>query len=149
MFAENMYQYIKVPLFPVEPLYDSWSAPNILGISCINSSSLAHCTQADRDSLEVYHVSTESVLNKIVAKAGNGAWSPACANHCYIQYTYWTNQQNFAIPSGSSMTVHQAVRNWYLNPYGTDHVHIDRNPWPSNKGCAGSISFGATLLRSE
>ena len=139
MFAENLYQYIKVPLFPVEPLYDSWSAPNILGISCISSAgSLTPCNTTDRSNLEAYYTSTTSVLNKIVAKQGNGAWAPSCANHCYIHYSGWTNNNTFSIPHGSVFTVHEAVRRWEQNVTSTDgNTHIDSAPWPSNAGCSG------------
>ena len=45
MFAEYIHPYIKVPLFPINSLYDSWSLPNILGISCGSGGSLAGCNQ--------------------------------------------------------------------------------------------------------
>lgn len=125
-------------MFPVESLYDSWSVPNILGISCINSGSLQDCSQSDRAALEVYHKSTESVLNDITVREGNGAWSPACSNHCYMHASAWTNSNNFAVPYGSNYTIHRSVQEWYNKiKSGENYTHVDRSAWPSNTGCAG------------
>jgi hypothetical protein len=35
MFIENIYMYVKVPLFVSQSLYDTWSIPNILGVDCV------------------------------------------------------------------------------------------------------------------
>jgi hypothetical protein len=51
-FAQNLHKYIKVPLFAIQSLYDTWSVYNILGISCISGSSLAKCTDAERKVIE-------------------------------------------------------------------------------------------------
>ena len=48
MFAQNIYQHIKVPQFPIQSLYDTWSIPNILGIYCIKGESLAGCKTEER-----------------------------------------------------------------------------------------------------
>ena len=53
MLAEELYKYIKVPLFPIQSLYDSWSIPNILGINCLKDEiSLAPCTEPHRNYIE-------------------------------------------------------------------------------------------------
>jgi hypothetical protein len=44
-FAQNIHRFIKVPLFPLQSLYDTWSIANILGISCITGGSLQKCTE--------------------------------------------------------------------------------------------------------
>ena len=48
MFAENIFKHIKVPQFPLQSLYDTWSIPNILGINCISGGSLNACNKTDR-----------------------------------------------------------------------------------------------------
>ena len=45
MFAEYIHPFINVPQFPINSLYDSWSLPNILGITCGSGGSLANCNQ--------------------------------------------------------------------------------------------------------
>lgn len=43
MLAENMHRHIKTRLFPIQSLYDSWSLPWILNITCAKSESLRNC----------------------------------------------------------------------------------------------------------
>ena len=47
LFGEYLHQYITVPLFPIQSLYDSWSLPNILHISCGSAGTFANCTKAE------------------------------------------------------------------------------------------------------
>lgn len=142
MFAENLYQYVKVPLFAVESLYDSWSAPNILGISCIDNHSLIHCDSNTRNQLEEYRKATRAILDKIAAIKGNGVWAPACSDHCYMHSNSWNDKKDFAIPVGSNFSVEQAVVRWYLNVTSPEsHIHIDSQPWPSNSGCSGPTAL--------
>jgi hypothetical protein len=42
MFAQNLYKYIKVPLFAIQSFYDIYSLPNIIGVDCIYS--LSECS---------------------------------------------------------------------------------------------------------
>jgi hypothetical protein len=53
-----------------------------------------------------------AVLKAITDKQGNGAWAPACSYHCNMAASGWTNQNVFAIPSGSTFTVYESVRRW-------------------------------------
>jgi hypothetical protein len=43
MFAQNIYMHIKAPIFNIQSLYDSWSIPYILGLSCAYDNTLIHC----------------------------------------------------------------------------------------------------------
>ena len=78
---------------------------------------------------------------KITGIKGNGAWAPACSDHCYMHSNAWNDKKDFAVPGGSAFTVEQAVVRWYLNVTSPEnHVHIDAKSWPSNTGCAGATS---------
>jgi len=148
MFAENIHPFIKAPLFPVNPLYDSWSIPNILGINCVTGDhSISQCSAADRAHLEDYQKATKAVLDKIVSKKGNGAWAPSCADHTYVSYGAWLDPNHYAVPVNSNFNIHESVHRWYLNASATEnHAHIDSQPWPSNTGCSGSTIFNANLV---
>lgn len=44
MFAEYNYEYIKVPVFAIQSLYDTWCLRYIIGIFCESDGSLARCS---------------------------------------------------------------------------------------------------------
>lgn len=44
MFADNIIEYLNVPMFTVQSLYDSLSIVNILGIRCAQNYSLSNCS---------------------------------------------------------------------------------------------------------
>lgn len=52
MFAEELYKFIRVPLFPIQSLYDTWSVANILGVGCISGQSMANCNETQRNYIE-------------------------------------------------------------------------------------------------
>lgn len=62
LFAENIHEFIKVPLFAIQSLYDSWSLYNIIGMRCPNYNSLKGCSASDRAYIEQYHQNTSRVL---------------------------------------------------------------------------------------
>lgn len=55
MFAINLAPYIKVPTFIMQSLYDTWSIKNILGIPCIQGTTLAYCGPNQKTIIEEYH----------------------------------------------------------------------------------------------
>ncbi len=100
MFAVNLAPYIKTPLFVIESLYDTWSVPNILGISCIRGGSLAYCTADQKNHIEEYHRNTTNAIFEMTANNKNGFFAPACAQHVYG----WGGDyygSNFRIPQKS------------------------------------------------
>lgn len=68
-FAEYLHPFIKVSLFAIQSLYDSWCLPNILGIICANGNSLKNCNARDRSYVEDYHQNTSKVLLAIGQKS--------------------------------------------------------------------------------
>lgn len=83
MFAQYVHKYIQVPIFAINSLYDSWSLPNILGISCQSGGSLANCNQGQMQVIEEYKKNTTAVLKDITKNQSNGCWAPACSDHVY------------------------------------------------------------------
>lgn len=136
MFAQYQFPYIRAPLFPINSLYDSWSLPNILGISCVANESLKACTAEQRAIIESYKANSTKVLKEMAtSRSGNGAWAPACSNHCYATGAAW-NSPSFRVPAGSAYSIQEALLQWMKNPKA-NNTHIDQVSWPSNSGCAG------------
>lgn len=100
MFAQYLYPFIKVPLFTPQSLYDSWSLYNILGIRCVDGSSLAKCSPEELSLIENYHSKTKEVLFAITGNNKNGAWAPVCINHCYMSNPNY-NSKSYNIPLDS------------------------------------------------
>jgi hypothetical protein len=48
MFAQNIINEIKVPIFVIQALYDDWSVVNILGMKCIKGFSLNNCIKSEK-----------------------------------------------------------------------------------------------------
>lgn len=69
MLAQHIHEFIKVPLFAAQSLYDSFSLYNIVGIRCVNGISLANCNNDEKALIEAYHQSTIKVLSEISKKS--------------------------------------------------------------------------------
>jgi len=143
MFAQYMYPYLQVPLFPVNSLYDTWSIANILGITCIDSSgSLKNCLDSDRHAIDDYKKNSTDIITKIAAINGNGAWAVACAEHGYLHYNAM-NSPRFRVPGGSDYTIEFSVAAWIVGY--KQNSHIDTVNWPDNKDCAGATASSLTV----
>lgn len=138
MFAQYLVDYISAPIFAPQSLYDSWSLYNIVGIRCVDGSSLAACSKVDRDIIEDYHRQTVEVMFKIASSNTNGAWAPVCINHCYLTTSYYSSP-NYRIPSNSEFSLIKAVGDWISGVESTSR-HIDFGDWPLNKPCSGVAS---------
>jgi len=64
MFAQNILQDIKVPLFLVQSLYDDFSIGYILGIDCIKDRSLAACNGEMMEVIEEYRTNVKNTVIK-------------------------------------------------------------------------------------
>ena len=85
--AETMLHYIESPVFISESLYDSWSVPNILGISCIADGTMSKCSEADKQKINLFRGDTATLLKTATsAKNNRGLWAPACIFHCYSNF---------------------------------------------------------------
>lgn len=144
MFAEYNLNFIKVPLFPIQSLYDSWSLPNILGISCENGGSLAKCSSSELKIIDEYRVNTSKVLKEATEYSDiNGCWAPACSNHVYSYGTGFYSS-SFRVPAGSSFSLEYCLDTWMWQTSGSTKKcdvkycqWMDNDPWPNNKPCSG------------
>ena len=135
MFAQNIYRHIKVPLFPIQSLYDTWSIHYILGISCVVNASLSKCTSSERQVIEQYHQNVTNLLFSIGSNIQNGFWAPACAQHVYGRGSSYFSP-SFRIPQNSENSASLSVQKW-LDKTASNSKHIDIGEWPMNKPCSG------------
>ena len=72
-------------MYIIQSLYDSWSVPNILGVSCIDDSSLINCDSFKKTAIEEYHRNTTNAIFEMTSRNPNinGFFAPVCANHVY------------------------------------------------------------------
>lgn len=144
MFAQYNHNFINIPLFPIQSLYDSWSLPNILGIGCGNGGSLANCNQSQLEYINEYRLNTTFYLKEITHSSDkNGCWAPACSDHVYSVGTAFYSQ-SFRIPAGSSFSLSYCLDTWMWATSGSTKKcdvencqWMDSEPWPNNKPCSG------------
>lgn len=143
MFAEYIHAFIKIPLFPIQSLYDSWSIHYILGLGCGSGGSLAGCNQAQMAYIDQYRLNTSAVLVMITNNPRNGCWAPACSNHVYSTGSSFYSP-NFRIPASSQFSAEYSLAQW-ISGSSQNHAgnfeHIDTQPWPGNKPCSGLNSL--------
>jgi hypothetical protein len=133
MFAQNLYQHIKVPLFPAQSLYDSWSISNILNLDCIQNG-ISTCSQEDRNLIEENRRNVTDVLRRISKDPKNGVYGLGCVWHGLLDNpAYMLRKIN--VPQYSQCTPGVALGAWMQSP-DKDNVHIDYDPWPGNKPCS-------------
>ena len=83
MFAEYMHEHVRVPLFAINSLYDSWSIAYLMYMKCGVKGSLKNCDEDKIKCVEEYKRKTLVVVESIARRPQNGAWAPACSNHVY------------------------------------------------------------------
>ena len=83
MFAEYMHEHVRVPLFAINSLYDSWSIAYLMYMKCGVKGSLNNCDEDKIKCVEEYKRKTLVVVESIARRPQNGAWAPACSNHVY------------------------------------------------------------------
>jgi O-palmitoleoyl-L-serine hydrolase len=135
MFAEYISDHIKVPLFAIESMYDSWSLHYILGIACQANASLDKCDAGSRAYIEQYHANTSLALHRIAERKGNGYWAPSCSQHVYSASSSF-NSAAFRIPANTTHSLAQSVTEWFTGKPVT-YTHQDEGDWPVNKPCSG------------
>jgi hypothetical protein len=67
MFAQNLFEHIKVPLFVMQSLYDMYSLTQIVGATCIFDSILS-CNDEEFAAVEENRVNVTSVLQEVAKK---------------------------------------------------------------------------------
>jgi len=112
MFAQYNYASIKIPLFPIQSLYDSWSLPNILGIGCGAAGSFANCNNTLMEYIDSYRQNTSLIMGLIGNNSKNGGWAPACSDHVY-SYGGAYYSSNYRVPASSQFSVNYCVNQWH------------------------------------
>jgi O-palmitoleoyl-L-serine hydrolase len=143
MFGEYLQAYIKVPLFPIQSLYDSWSLPNILGLGCGSGESLNNCNQGQMEFINQYRLNTSAVMKTIAKNSKNGGWAPACSNHVYSTGSGFY-AANFRVPASSANSIAATMEPWLEGKDG-QHSFVDEVAWPNNKPCSGIASSYLTV----
>ena len=131
MLAQHLLKHIKVPMFVVQSVYDSWSLPFILGIYRPNPSV---CSDEEKRIMEENRVNVTNFIQEITKKRKNGAFGISCNLHGMVQMNSYMSPQ-YTIPSNSSFTLSKSIEQW-LRYRKMSNTHLDLNPWPSNQGCA-------------
>lgn len=127
MFAQHLYKHIKVPMFVVQSVYDSWSLRNALGIRCPNPN---NCPDDANKVIEENRKNVTNVLKEIGSKRKNGVFGIGCILHGMTQYDDYVSERH-TIPSNSTWTLSKAIKHWFKN-MKMNNSHIDFKPWPSN-----------------
>lgn len=110
---------MKTPVFAIESLYDTWSIPNILGLSCLNGSSLHNCNEKQSAYIDDYHKNVTRVLKSLVShNSKNGYWAPACAFHTSITSAAFYGA-NYRIPEHSTNSEVTTLLNWIVEKPGS------------------------------
>ena len=110
MFAQNLYQHIKVPLFPVQSVYDSWSIAHILELDCVFNG-IATCSQEDKNLIEENRRNVTDLLRRIVKDPKNGVFGLGCAWHGFLDNpAYMLNTTT--VPEYSKWTPGVALGAW-------------------------------------
>jgi hypothetical protein len=126
---------MKVPLFPIQSLYDSASLIAILGLTCESGGSLAGCTRTELDYIEQYKKNTTELMENIrQLNSKNGGWGIACSRHTFTLGTEFYSSY-YVVPAGDGPTLEYAVLLWEVN--NPMHYYIDSVSWPDNAACSG------------
>jgi hypothetical protein len=135
MFVQYFFKYVQAPVFVPNSLYDTYGLIDVQGISCLSGNKISGCDDASKQVIEAYHQESLNTIMQITGMNQNGAWSPACLNHCYFTNSYYSSP-NYRVPQHSDYSLITAVADWIegktINPR-----HIDFGEWPVNRPCSG------------
>lgn len=91
--AQYTLPFVKTPVFVANSLMDSWSARNIMGLTCdpsgLNSSAI--CTEDEQVYVGKWREAVVSTLGPFLGKPGAGAWLVNCYQHPIVDLLhYWS-----------------------------------------------------------
>ena len=85
LVPQHFLQYVKSPLFLVQPLYDSWQLPYYLQVQCTwatSQSSLKFtCTAKELSSIEHFKFMTQKILKTVAGKDNVSVFAFLCFQH--------------------------------------------------------------------
>jgi len=116
IFAEHVSPFIQTPIFPLQPIFDSWQIPNILG-------------STDPTSINEYGtLLMRLVFQNLLPDQRHGVWLDSCYHHCT------SGLWNLINVEGQTMAT--AFAEWYNN---YQWYFIDEMTYPCQQCCqAGS-----------
>jgi hypothetical protein len=120
--AQYTLPFIKTPVFVANSLMDSWSARNIMGLTCDPSgkNSSAICTEDEQAYVAKWREAFVSTLSPFLGKPGAGAWLVNCYQHPIVdEIHYWsevTIQQT---------DLHSTFASWHAQSAQQPWVRVD------------------------
>lgn len=135
--ANRIAPYLRSPFFVIESQYDLWSIENILQLKCAGSKlgTLTKCNQTEVKAIEDYRTALLSALNDFNVIKEYGIWAPSCIQHGFVVSSSF-NSPNYQVPSGSGVTLSEAIWKFVENPSSGKNRYVDSVAWPNNKGCS-------------
>lgn len=133
MFAQNLFEHIKVPLFVTSSLYDMYSLTQNIRAACVMDS-ISSCNDEEFAAVEENRVNVMNVLLEVAKKPQNGVWGLGCMRHQTLTTAEFTDE-DFSVNEYSGYTASRAIGEW-LEDQGKNNVHLDLFPWPNNRPCA-------------
>ncbi|CAD8159567.1 unnamed protein product [Paramecium pentaurelia] len=134
-FAQYLIQFINVPIFFMQSLYDTACIPNILHIYNAWDYTLKRCDYKERSCIEAMRKQIINLINdRKLADPKTGAFGVSCLEHCFTQKSIFYTP-NWAIPNGSQWTIANSLGQWVQN-LELNNMHVDNVYWPENNGCS-------------
>ncbi|CAD8135207.1 unnamed protein product [Paramecium pentaurelia] len=140
-YFQNLMQYIKQPVFIIQPFYDISFLYNYLNIKCIKDLTLKNCQKNEKDFIDLVFSTYRQLINEFLINNSNtGSFAPSCISDCLF-LSQLSFSSNWTIPEGSNRTVYQTLVQWVEkqkqnsicnNEFGL----MDKVPWPMNSACA-------------
>lgn len=89
LFPYYFGEYIKTPLFIVNPLHDSWQLANIVGIHCAYKPD--KCDKKEMQAIKTFREQTLKALNPFINNPHVGIFADGCVDHGQIVFSpKWT-----------------------------------------------------------
>ena len=120
MFAQNMINFIKTPLFIMNSMVDSWQAKNIMRLSCDVTADNPRCSNREKKYLDDYRKSLLNSMKSFIIDGMNdgGCFLSACPTHSMANDDkFWLH----VYINGVSMQ--SAMNDWEKGTTDSSHNH--------------------------
>lgn len=137
MLAPTLIKYITSPFLIIQPEYDTWQLPNVLGVFCQVDSKLDQCSDVQIKNISAFRDKHNQLLSESLAQKPNqAAWAIACLDHCYTHYDP-TNHPSWQVPMNSGNTIAAVITKFLKGEQDSfKNRWIDEVYWPNNKLCS-------------
>jgi hypothetical protein len=135
LLPEYFYNSIRVPVFIIHSLYDSYTLCHLIGTCKL--SIFKNLIENTVEKYEENRLKLLTIFKDIQNKKPNwGIYSPACPLHDFLIFSNSFDNKNVKI---SGFTLKESLSNWLSvkdNKSGIGNFQIDKLPWPGNIKCA-------------